>query len=67
MAKLCSMIWLPPFAVLGIHRGLPDQKVNAHAEEYRRAVIALRDETLDLEKVHLGSYLNSDLDSTISR
>ena len=66
-AKLCKMDWLPPFAVLGIHRGLPEEKVNAHAEDYRRAVIALRDNTLDIEKVRQSQYLNSDLNSIIRR
>jgi glutathione-regulated potassium-efflux system ancillary protein KefG len=67
MAKLCKMHWLPPFALLGIHRGLPVAEIRARAEEYRRAVIALRDETLDLEKVAQNPYLNSDLDAVIGR
>ena len=66
-AKLCKMNWLPPFAVLGIHRGLPDAEIKAHAEDYRRAVIALRDETLDIEKASQGSYLNNDLNAIIRR
>lgn len=66
-AKLCKMNWLPPFTVLGIHRGLPDENVRAHAEDYRRTVIALRDGTLDIEKAGQGDYLNSDLNSTIRR
>lgn len=66
-AKLCGMTWLPPFTVLGIHRGLPDETVTAHAEDYRRAVIALRDDTLDIETVQQGQYLNADLNSAIGR
>ena len=66
-AKLCNMTWLPPFTVLGIHRGLPEGQIQAHAEDYRRAVIALRDETLDLEQVMQCPYLNSDLNSVIRR
>lgn len=66
-AKLCNMTWLPPFAVLGIHRGLPEEQINVHAEDYRRAVIALRDATLDIERVQQGRYLNSDLNSAIRR
>ncbi len=61
------MIWLPPFTVLGIHRGLPEEKIRAHAEDYRRTVIALRDGTLDIKRVQQGQYLNSDLNSTIRR
>ena len=66
-AKLCKMDWLPPFAVLGIHRGLPEEHVQVHAEDYRRAVIALRDGTLDIERARQGQYLNSDLSSLIRR
>lgn len=66
-AKLCKMQWLPPFAVLGIHRGLPLEMVNNYAEDYRRAVIALRDDTLDGEKALQQQYLNSDLNGIIRR
>lgn len=67
MAKLCNMTWLPPFTVLGIHRGLSKERIRAYAEDYRRVVIALRDDTLDLDGVRRGKYLNSDLDATIRR
>lgn len=66
-AKLCNMTWLPPFTVLGIHRGLAEEQVNVHAEDYRRAVIALRDETVDIERVQQDRYLNSDLNLTIRK
>jgi len=66
-AKLCKMTWLPPFTVLGIHRGLAEEKVRAHAEDYRRAVIALRDGTLDLDAAVKTDYLNRDLDAVIGR
>ena len=64
-AKLCKMDWLPPFAVLGIHRGLPDEQVKTHAEEYRRAIIALRDERFEIEDLRQQNYLNSNLNETI--
>ena len=66
-AKLCKMTWLPPFAVLGIHKGVPEAEVKAYAEDYRRLVIALRDATLDLDQAAKGPYLNSDLDTIIRR
>ena len=66
-AKLCKMIWLPPFAILGIHRGLADEKVSACAEDYRRAIIALRDETLDTRFASECRYLNTDLNQAIRR
>ena len=64
-AKLCLMRWLPPFAILGIHRGLTKEKISAYAEEYRSAVIALRDGTLDTEIALQGKYLNSNLNACI--
>ena len=64
-ANLCKMDWLPPFAVLGIHRGLPELERTRHAEAYRRALIALRDGRMDLEKARRGELLNADLDSVI--
>jgi len=66
-AKLCNMNWLPPFTVLGIHKGGADEKINVYAEDYRRTVIALRDATLNVEKAGLSQYINSDLNSTIRR
>lgn len=66
-ANLCGMQWLPPFAILGIHRGLSHEKVNRHAEDYRQALIAIRDDRLDLEKVRHETYLNSDLSNCIRR
>lgn len=66
-ANLCKMSWLPPFAVLGIHRGLSEDKIRSEAEQYRRAVVSLRDGTMDLEKVKSLGYLNSDLDAVIKK
>ena len=66
-ARLCRMHWLPPFVVLGIHQGLSDAQIHAHAEDYRRTMVALRDETLNLEQAKLGLYLNSDLDQIIRK
>lgn len=66
-AKLCKMDWLPPFVVLGIHRGLPQEKIGMHAEDYRRTVIGLRDSSIDLEQARAGQYLNSDRNSTLRR
>lgn len=66
-AKLCKMNWLPPFTVMGIHRGLPEDKVKVYSEDYRRAIIALRDETMDFKKLEKQEYLNSKLDTCIKR
>jgi len=65
-ANLCQMEWLPPFAVLGIHRGLPEEECIRHAEEYRRTLIALRDNRLDIPRARDCEFLNQDLDAIIT-
>lgn len=60
-ANLCNMIWLPPFAIMGVHRGLPTEKVTHYAEEYRRLLIALRDGRFDVDGAKQTETLNSDL------
>lgn len=61
-ANLCRMEWLPPFTVLGMHRGMSEAKIRRHADEYRRVITALRDETLDIQQVKNSQYLNGSLD-----
>ena len=64
-AKLCGMVWLPPFTVLGIHHELAAKKVEAYAADYRRCVLGLRDGSFDLDQVRKERYLNCNLNSTI--
>jgi glutathione-regulated potassium-efflux system ancillary protein KefG len=66
-ANLCQMEWLPPFAVLGIHQGLPKEECTRHAEDYRKTLIALRDNRLDLAKARNFELLNLELKSIITR
>ncbi|WP_136806033.1 NAD(P)H-dependent oxidoreductase [Desulfosediminicola flagellatus] len=63
-ANLCRMEWLPPFAILGIHRGLPEKTIRDHARLYRNTVIALRDDTLDISAIQQQPYLNIDLSTS---
>lgn len=65
-ASLCDMDWLPPFAVLGIHQGLPEKDRVRHAEDYRRTLIALRDNRVDLNLARDGELLNQDLNMIIN-
>ena len=65
-ANLCGMGWLPPFAVLGIHQGLPEKDRVRHAEDYRRTLIALRDNRVDLDQARVGELLNQDLNGIIN-
>ncbi len=64
-ANLCGMKWLPPFAVLGIHQGLPEKDRVRHAEDYRQMLIALRDNRVDLDRARVGELLNLDLNRII--
>ena len=59
------MDWLPPFAVLGIYRGIPKTQRVRHAEDYRRTLIALRDNRLDLVQARNSELLNQSLDAII--
>ena len=63
--NLCGMVWLPPFAVLGIHQGLPLEDRVRYAEDYRRTLTALRDNQLDIERARNGELLNQDLNAII--
>lgn len=57
-AFLCGMRYLPPFVAHGIHRGGDVKLLDACAEAYRRAIVALRDSTLDGEPLKRADYLN---------
>ena len=64
-ANLCKMTWLPPFAVTGVHRGLPADIVEQHVESYKRLITALRDGQVDMGKAKTVDFLNRDLDQII--
>lgn len=66
-ANLCHMTALPPFAVMGVHRGLPEEQLKAYAEEYRRLIIALRDDRFDIAQAKDEPLLNHRLDNLILR
>ncbi len=57
MARLCEMTCLPPFAVLGVHRGLPEDMIENHASAYRKAIISLRDNSIDLPTLESSDNL----------
>lgn len=64
-AKLCNMTWLPPFAVTGVHSGLPQNKVHGYAVDYQRTLIALRDSELDVDALKQQEVLNCDANQMI--
>jgi glutathione-regulated potassium-efflux system ancillary protein KefG len=63
-ARLCGMIWLPPFVVHGTHR-LSDAENAAHAEDYRRLLIGLRDGAIDATAARRWPRLNMDLTAVL--
>jgi glutathione-regulated potassium-efflux system ancillary protein KefG len=65
MANLCAMNWLPPFAVLGVHKKLPEKDLARHADNYRRMLITLRDNRVDLDRARAGELLNQDLNGIV--
>lgn len=67
MANLCRMEWIPPFTVLGIHRGLKDKEVRMHAENYRRFLVALREDRINMDMAKTVKYCSANLDSIIGR
>jgi len=42
-SNLCSMRWVEPFTVLGVHRGLPEKQLLTEAENFRSFILNLRD------------------------
>jgi glutathione-regulated potassium-efflux system ancillary protein KefG len=65
-ARLCGMVWLPPFVVYGTHR-LGDAEVAVHAADYRRLLIGLRDGVIDAAAARNWPRLNSDLAAVLGR
>jgi len=65
-ANLCQMINLPPFMVMGANDGLSHEDINDYAQNYRRVLIALKDETIDLKKI-LGLTFMNDILSLLKK
>lgn len=57
MARLCQMRLLPPFAVLGVQRGMPENEIQNYAEAYRRAIVSLRDTDTDMASLEAADNL----------
>jgi glutathione-regulated potassium-efflux system ancillary protein KefG len=64
-ANLCGMEYLPPFVVHGTHSLTPEQ-IAQHASEYRLAIEALRDGTIDFERARSFPRLNSNLNEILT-
>lgn len=62
-ARLCNMIYLPPFVVHGTHL-LSEAEINLAAMEYRKVLISLRDRIFSDDEVWNAAYLNDLLELT---
>lgn len=65
-AFLCGMRFLAPFAVHSSLRVRSDDDVAPHRENYRRLIIALREERIDIEAAARAQNLALELDSVLA-
>jgi glutathione-regulated potassium-efflux system ancillary protein KefG len=65
MARLCGMIFLPPFALFGARTALEEGRIPGHVSDWVRLLGALRDDRLDLAAARPLARLNGDLDAVI--
>jgi glutathione-regulated potassium-efflux system ancillary protein KefG len=60
-AKLCKMVYLPPFVTFGTHR-MEDSDIDRHVVDYEKMLIALRDDLIDPSRVASDKPINASLD-----
>lgn len=65
-AYLCGMRYLAPFAVHASLRVRSEADVAPHRDNYRRLILALRDERIDLEAAARAQNLALELDSVLA-
>lgn len=66
-AHLCGMRYLAPFAVHAALRIASDDDVAQRREDYRRLIVALRDDRIDLDRAAAGENLAEELDALTKR
>lgn len=64
-AHLCGMQFLAPFVVHGALKVAADDDLHAKRDVYRRLVVALRDDQLDLERAGRAQNLADELDDVL--
>ena len=60
-AQFCDMEYLPPFVVHGTLQNPDEGRFRQRAEDYREALIGLRDATLNLDGIDTEAYMNDAL------
>ena len=56
------MNWISPFTVLGIHKGLSEEELDMHSENYKKFIEALRDDKIDMYAAKVVQYCSCNLD-----
>ncbi|WP_341524742.1 NAD(P)H-dependent oxidoreductase [Nostoc sp. UHCC 0302] len=64
-ARLCGMEYLPPFVVHETHQLQEQHQIAKHADDYRTAIIGLRDNTINWELLKQFKQLNQNLAEVI--
>lgn len=64
-ANLTGMRFLAPFALFGARTAVEDGRIGAHTDDWRRLLLALRDDRVDLRAATDCLKLNDDLDRII--
>lgn len=64
-ARLCGMEYLPPFVVFGTHRLREQAQIVPYGQDYRAAITALRDDTINWEFLRQCKTLNQNLQQVI--
>jgi glutathione-regulated potassium-efflux system ancillary protein KefG len=64
-ANLCRMRFLAPFVVHGAHQLAKPEDLEPYVEDYRKLLLALRDETLDVDRAAKEQRINTDLSALI--
>lgn len=62
-AKLCNMVYMPPFVIHGTHL-LSEEEIHSAALDYRKIMLSLRDSIFSDEEIWHCNYLNDLLELT---
>ncbi|HYN79415.1 MAG TPA: NAD(P)H-dependent oxidoreductase [Lamprocystis sp. (in: g-proteobacteria)] len=65
MARLCGMVFLPPFALFSARTAVEEGRLAGHVADWVRVLEALRDDRLDLAAALPLAKLNADLDAIL--
>ncbi len=60
-ANLCKMNWIPPFVIAGTHNGFEKDMIHFYSEEYKKMIVGLRDDDINLTKYKDCEVFNQEL------